>query len=98
MTDPFELQVVGDDVRGELWVRLAPGTTVSARERLLDELLTDALYEVSVQLGAVLSADAHAYAQLTDRVDDQKRTQFLVQGRVEGDRLVPVRLKRRRRK
>jgi hypothetical protein len=90
--------VDGDDVRGEVWVQLAPGTTVAARERLLDELLTDALFEISVQMGAVLSADPHAYAYMTDHTDTQKRTQFLVQGRVEGDRLVPIRLKARRRR
>jgi hypothetical protein len=98
VTHPVELHVDGDDVRGEVWLRLEPGTTVAKRERALDDILTDALYEVSVQMGVVLSADPHAYASLTDHLDDQKRTQFLVQAKVEGDRLVPIRLKRRKRK
>jgi hypothetical protein len=95
---PVELHVDGDDVRGELWVRLEPGMTVAARERLLDEQLGIALFEASVQMGVVLAADPHAFAHLTNQVDEQKQTQFLVQGRVEGDRLVPIRMHRRRRK
>jgi hypothetical protein len=95
---PVELHVDGDDVRGELWVRLEPGTTVTARERLLDQHLGDALFEASVQMGVVLSADPHTYAQLTDQVNEEKLTRFVVQARVEGDRLVPVRLHRRKRK
>lgn len=95
---PVELHVDGDDLRGKVWLKLDPGTTVSQRERLLDEHLTDALFEASVQMGVVLSADPHAYAQLTDDKDGEKRTLFVVRGRVEGDLLVPVRIRKRRRK
>ncbi|HNS99444.1 MAG TPA: hypothetical protein PKL73_20970 [Polyangiaceae bacterium] len=92
-----ELHVDGNDVRGELWLRLEPGTTVAARERLLDQHLGDILFEASVQMGVVLSSDPHCYAQLTDQVNEEKQTRFWVRGRVEGDRLIPVRSHPRRR-
>jgi len=98
VTEPVELHVDGYGLQGEMWIRLEPGTTKQQRDRLLDGVLTEALFEASVQIGAVLSADPHAYAQLTDEVDEDKRTRFVVQGKVEGDRLVPVRLRKRRKR
>mgnify|MGYP002682372570 CR=1 FL=1 len=35
--------------------------------------------------------------QLTDQVNEEKQTRFWVRGRVEGDRLIPVRSHPRRR-
>jgi len=70
---------------------------VAARERLLDQHLGDILFEASVQMGVVLSSDPHCYAQLTDQVNEEKQTRFWVRGRVEGDRLIPVRSHPRRR-
>ncbi len=95
---PVELHVVDDDVRGEVWIALKPGTTVKQREKILDEHLNDPLFEASIQMGVVLSADPHTYAQMTNHRDDKQRTQFLVQARIEGDKLVPIRLRRRKRK
>jgi hypothetical protein len=92
-----KLHIEKDEVRGQLWLRLEPGTTVRARERLLDEHLGNALFEASAKMGVVLSAEPCAYAYLTDQVNDEKQTCFLVQARAEGDRLVPVHGHRRKR-
>lgn len=78
-------------------MHLPAGTTVAMREKLLDMQITDALNDAAQRIGVVLDTGAHGFAQLTGQVDGAKRSEFVIQGRVEGDRLVPVRLHRRRR-
>jgi hypothetical protein len=92
-----ELQVNRDEIQGEVALGVPPGTTAAARDRLLDEQLTDALFEVAQRLGVVMAADPHDFARPLDGRDEQGRTRFAVRGRVEGDRLVPVGRGRRRR-
>ncbi len=85
------LQLEGNEIRGAFALRLAPGTRADERDARVDELLTDALFDAALQLGAVLAADPHAYAHPLDGHDDEGRTRFEVRGRAEGGRVVPVR-------
>jgi hypothetical protein len=94
----ISLQVTRDEVRGELAVLVAPGTTAAVRDKLLDDELTEPLFEAARELGAVLAADPHDYAHAVDGKDEQGRTKFVVHARVEGDRLLPVGQGKRRRR
>jgi len=85
------LQVVGPEVRGSFALQLAPGTVAAQRNRLVDKLLTEPLFDVARELGVVLAADPHYFARPLDGHDEQGCTRFQIHGRVEGDRLVPVR-------
>lgn len=92
------LRVDRDEVRGKLWIFLPPGTTKAERDKRVNTALTNALYDAAKVMGVVLDTDPHSFAQLTGLMDDEKRTEFVIQGRIEGDRLVPIRLRPRRRK
>lgn len=85
------LRVEGEEIRGEFEVLVPPGTLAARRDELVDEVLTDPLYEAARTLGAVPAADAHAYARALDGRDEEGRTRFEVRGRAEGGRLVPIR-------
>jgi hypothetical protein len=81
----------GGEISGEAALDLPPGTTAAARDRALNTLLSARLTEIAAARGVVLSAPASAYAFQSPGKDDQKRTRFVVRGRVEGDRLLPAR-------
>ena len=86
----ISLEVTREGVRGELALLIAPGTVAATRDRLVEDQITDALFAAARQLGAVLAADPHAYAHPLDGRDEEGRTRFLIQARLEGDRLLPV--------
>lgn len=93
----IELQVRGNQVEGQLALPLPPGIRAAERDRLVDAAVTQALFEAAQQLGVVLAADPHAYAHPLDGKDSEGRTRFVVRGRVEGDRLVPIKTGKLRR-
>lgn len=90
------LEAKGDEIFGEFAVAVKGGTAATARDKLVDEVLTEPLHALSRKLGVVLGSDAHAYAHPLEGRDDEGRTKFKVRGRIEGDVLVPVRAGKRR--
>jgi hypothetical protein len=57
---------------------------------MVDDVLTDPMFDLAAELGVVLAADPHAYARPLDGRDEQGRTRFEVRARTEGGRLMPV--------
>jgi len=94
----ISLQIVNDEVRGEFSLPIAPGTTASTRDRLVDEVLTEPLFRAAHELRVVLAADPHDFARAMQGPREHGRTRFVVSGRVEGERLIPVREGRRPRR
>jgi hypothetical protein len=92
------LEVEGTKVKGQLALPVPPGTVKATRDALLDEHLTEPLFEIAKTLGLVLAADPHDYARPVDGHDEQGQTRFVICGLVEGDRLVPEGRGRRRRR
>jgi len=84
------LCVEDNEVRGELALAVPPGTPAARRDRMVDDVLTDPMFDLAAELGVVLAADPHAYARPLDGRDEQGRTRFEVRGRTEGGRLMPV--------
>ena len=91
MNEVLRLETEGDMISGELALDLPPGTTAAARDRALDTILAGRLTELAAARGVVLSAPASSFAFQSPGKDDQRRTRFVVRGRVEGDRLLPAR-------
>ena len=85
------LEVTGREVTGLLALELPPGTQASVRDRALDGLLAVPLADEAEKLAAPLAAAPSRYARPRDGKDEQGRTVFEVQGRLEGGRLVPIR-------
>ena len=85
------LELTGADVVGELSLLVPPGMIAADRDRGVDAILGPPLHELARGRGVVVAAAASAFARPRDGKDDQGRTHFDVRGRVEGDRLVPVR-------
>jgi hypothetical protein len=85
------LRIEGDDVEGEVALAIAPGTVKKAQDRALDEALRGPLDEAAASLGVLLAAAPSSFARALPGKDDAGRTRFAVRGRVEGDRLVPIR-------
>ncbi len=88
MADP--LNVRGEEVEGELALRIAPGTVAADRDRALDAALGAALTEAAIQLGAVMASPPHRFARALPGLDAEGLTRFVVRGRSEGGRLVPA--------
>jgi hypothetical protein len=84
------LKVEANEVHGELAVVVPPGTIAAKRDALVDELLTEPLFEIARKMCAVLAADPHAFARPLNGHDAEGRTRFEVHGRVEADRLIPI--------
>lgn len=84
------LKVEDNEIRGEFAVVVLPGTIAAKRDALVDELLTEPLFEIARSLCVVLAADPHAYARPLNGHDSEGRTRFEVRARVESDRLVPI--------
>ncbi len=78
-------------VSGEIAIDVPPGTTAQVRDRALDEALSGPLNDAAGELGAVLAAPPHRFAQPLPGKDEEGRTRFSVRGRAEGGRLVPER-------
>jgi hypothetical protein len=92
----FKLHVEADEVVGELSIDLRPGTVARDRDVRLDAILADALHEIERAHQVTLAAAPSAFATPMPGKDDAGNTRFVVRGRIEGDRLVPVREKIRR--
>ncbi|MCU0689859.1 MAG: hypothetical protein MUF54_00520 [Polyangiaceae bacterium] len=92
----IDLCIKRNHVSGTVAIAIPPGTVAATRERLVDAVLTAPLSDAASSLGAVLAADPHAYAHPLDGHDELGRTRFEVEGRVEGDRLMPIRKGKRR--
>lgn len=90
------LTVKGDEISGEFAVALKGGTAATARDKLVDDLLTEPLYALARKLSVVVGSDPHHYAHPLEGRDAEGRTVFSVRGRLEGDVLVPVRAGKRR--
>lgn len=86
------------EVTGEFALLVPPGTVALARDNLVDDHITDALFAFARSHCAVLAADPHDYTRQLNGHDDQGRTRFTVRARLEGDRMVPVRKEMRRRR
>jgi hypothetical protein len=86
----ISLKVEANEVHGEFAIVVPPGTIAPKRDALVDELLTEPLFEIARTLCAVLAADPHAFARALNGHDSEGRTRFEVRGRVEADRLVPI--------
>src|SRR5436190_21713160 len=80
-----------DRLTGELAVDLPPGTPADQRDRILAALLGDRLDALAADAGVTLAAGSSAFAFVQPGKDDAGRTRFQLRGRVEGDRLLPVR-------
>ena len=85
------LRIKDQLVTGEIAIEVPPGTTAQVRDRALDAALSDPLSDAAEQLGAVLAAPPHRFAQALAGKDERGRTRFAVRGRAEGGRLVPER-------
>ena len=89
MADPLDIQ--GQLVTGEVAIDVPPGTIAQARDRALDAALAGPLNDAAENLGAVLAAPPHRFAQVLPGKDESGLTRFAVRGRAEGGRLVPER-------
>ena len=94
----FPLTLRNGEVTGEFALLVPPGTVAAARDTLVDEAITDALFAFARSQGAVLVADPHDYARQLNGHDEQGRTRFTLRAMLEKDRLVPVRKLTRRRR
>lgn len=90
------LKVNGDEISGEFAIALKGGTVATARDKIVDDVLTETLHTLARKLSVVLASDAHDYAHPLEGRDEEGRTRFSVRGRIEGDVLVPVRAGKRR--
>ena len=85
----LDLRLEGERVVGELALDLAPGTKAGPQDLKLDAVLADGLTNLAASVNCVLGASPSAFAKPMGKHEDG-RARFLVHGRVEGDRLVPV--------
>jgi len=86
------------EVTGEFALVVPPGTTALARDNLVDDAITESMFAFARSHCAVLAADPHDYARQMDGHDEQGFTRFTLRARLEGDRMVPVRHGKRRRR
>jgi hypothetical protein len=77
-------------VFGSIAVSIKPGTSRAEREKAVDAALAEPLGGAAQQLGVVLAAAPGHYTRERPGRDEEGRTVLEVQGRVEGDRLVPA--------
>ncbi len=94
MSTPGPLRVEENVVLGEVALTIKPGTKADAQERAIDAALAEAFHVLSDQLGLTLAAPPHRYAQQLDGKDAEGRIRFQVRGRIEGDCIVPARLRK----
>jgi hypothetical protein len=85
------LRIEGDRVLGEIALAIPPGTIAAARDRLLDTAIGAALTAITEELQVTPAASPSAFARPLPGKDDAGHTRFEIEGRIEGDRLVPVR-------
>lgn len=87
----LRLEFVGKELSGELALELPPGTTASVRDKAIDGLLNERLVDEAGKLDLAIAASPSRFAHPRNGKDAQGRTVFDLRGRVEGDRLLPVR-------
>jgi hypothetical protein len=87
---PHGLVAEGGKVFGSIAVVVKPGTSRADREKAIDEALGPLLAESAESLGVVLATSPEHYTKERPGRDEEGRTVLEVQGRVEGDRLVPA--------
>jgi hypothetical protein len=88
------LRVEGEWVLGEIALKLPPGTRAEAQARAVDQALIEAFAALEAELGVTLAAAPSRFAQPLDGRDAEGRVRFEVRGKLEGDRVVPARLKK----
>lgn len=88
------LRVEENVVLGEVALAIKPGTKADVQERAIDAALAEAFHVLSAELGLTLAAPPHRYAQQLDGKDAEGRIRFQVRGRIEGDCIVPARLRK----
>ncbi len=85
----LDLRFDGERIVGELALELTPGTKAGAQDQKLDAVLATGLTELAASIQCVLGASPSAFAKPMGKHEDG-RMRFLVHGRIEGERLVPV--------
>jgi hypothetical protein len=76
-------------VFGTLAVFIPPGAGADARQAAIEGALQGRLEDIARGLGAVLAARPLAYTREQPGRDAERRVVLVVEGRVEGDRLLP---------
>ncbi|HEU4539430.1 MAG TPA: hypothetical protein VFS00_35165 [Polyangiaceae bacterium] len=87
------LQIEGDEVSGELSIRVQPGQKAPSLNAALDRALSALLTDAATSLGVVVAAAPHTFAKPLPGKDEAGRIRYVVRGRREGDRLVPAHAK-----
>lgn len=87
------LQIEGDEVSGEIAVRVQPGQKAPSLNAALDRALSVLLSDAATSLGVVVAAAPHTFAKPLPGKDEAGHMRYLVRGRREGDRLVPAHTK-----
>jgi hypothetical protein len=87
---PYGIIPAGGKVTGAIAVLIKPGGSRAARERAIDDAISEPLAAAAAELGVVLSAAPVNFARERPGRDSEGRTVFEVSGRVEGDRLLPA--------
>lgn len=91
------LQIEGDEVSGEITVRVQPGQKAPSLNAALDRALNVLLIDAATSLGVVVAAAPHTFAKPLPGKDEAGNLRYLVRGRREGDRLVPAHSKPKQR-
>ena len=78
------------EVYGTVAVLITPGAGADARQVAIEWALQGRLETLARDLGAVLAARPASYTKERPGRDAQGRVVLVVEGRVEGDRLVPT--------
>jgi hypothetical protein len=87
----LRLELLGRELGGELALDLPPGTTAAVRDQAIDEQLNERLTDEAARLHVAVAAAPSRFAHPRNGKDAQGRTLFELRGRIEGDRLLPVR-------
>lgn len=82
--------VQGMRATGSIAVRIPPGTSHQARMQIVDDALSEPLAAAASELGVVLAAAPSKYVRERSGRDAEGRTILDVDGRAEGDLLVPA--------
>jgi hypothetical protein len=87
----ISLQLQNNEITGEFALKIPPGTLAAKRDKLLDEQLTDPLFNLAQEQKLVLAAEPHDFARPLDGLNEQGETRFQVSGRIEAGRILPIR-------
>ena len=78
------------DVFGSIVVSVPPGAGTNARQAAIEAALAGQLHALARELGLVLAARPVNYTRERPGRDPEGRVVLIVEGRTEGDRLVPA--------